>query len=104
MTKRETGRPMSRPARSPAARSTHPRSSSGRWRALAALVTTAIVLTGCKVDTEVAVEVDPVCHMKVRATADALAADHQGHQYFFCSKSCLNRFSSTPAAFLPDAG
>lgn len=53
---------------------------------------------------EVPVEVDPVCHMKVRATPDALSTEHDGHRFFFCSKSCLSRFSATPAAFLPDGG
>lgn len=53
---------------------------------------------------EVPVEVDPVCHMKVRATPDALSAEHEGHRFLFCSKSCLTRFSATPGVFLPDGG
>ena len=54
--------------------------------------------------TDVPVEVDPVCHMKVRATADALAFEHQGHRFVFCSKHCLTRFAATPVVFLPDGG
>lgn len=50
---------------------------------------------------DVPVEVDPVCHMKVRATPDALAFEHRGHRYVFCSKHCVTRFASTPDAFLP---
>jgi len=53
---------------------------------------------------EVPVEEDPVCHMKVRATADALALEHQGHRFVFCSKHCLTRFAATPGVFLPDGG
>ncbi|MBE2253789.1 MAG: SCO family protein [Myxococcus sp.] len=53
---------------------------------------------------DVPVEVDPVCHMKVRATADALAHTHQGHRYVFCSRHCLERFAATPGVFLPDGG
>jgi protein SCO1/2 len=53
---------------------------------------------------DVAVEVDPVCHMNVRATPDALSVELDGHRYFFCSKHCAARFSATPGVFLPDAG
>ncbi|MBL8919235.1 MAG: SCO family protein [Myxococcaceae bacterium] len=56
---------------------------------------------------EVPVEVDPVCHMKVRAVPDALSSVHEGKRFFFCSKHCLTRFTATPLVFLPtspDAG
>jgi protein SCO1/2 len=54
---------------------------------------------------EVLVAVDPVCHMQVRATADALSSERDGHRTYFCSKHCLKRFEATPGAFLPnDAG
>lgn len=54
---------------------------------------------------EVTEELDPVCQMRVRATADALSAEHEGHRHFFCSKHCLSRFVASPGAFHPaDAG
>jgi protein SCO1 len=53
---------------------------------------------------EVPVEVDPVCHMKVRATPDVLAFEHRGHRFVFCSKHCLTRFAATPDVFVPDGG
>jgi len=52
---------------------------------------------------EVPVEIDPVCHMQVRATADALAFEHEGHRYLFCSEHCRRRFEATPKAFLQPA-
>ena len=48
------------------------------------------------------VAVDPVCHMKVRVTVDALHADFDGGTYYFCSESCRDRFTATPAAFTRD--
>jgi protein SCO1/2 len=48
----------------------------------------------------VTLAIDPVCHMKVRVTDDALHAEHDGGTYYFCSEYCRERFTSTPAAFL----
>lgn len=49
-------------------------------------------------------EVDPVCHMQVRASGDALQTEVNGKTYFFCSQHCRTRFVDQPAAFLRDAG
>ena len=51
-----------------------------------------------------AVELDPVCHMKVRAAPDTLSASHGGHTFFFCSSHCRRRFEAAPTAFLSDQG
>lgn len=53
---------------------------------------------------EVAVALDPVCHMKVRVTPDALRSDLTSPPTYFCSKHCLHRFEASPGAFLRDAG
>lgn len=54
---------------------------------------------------DVPIEVDPVCRMNVRATPDALFAEHDGHRHLFCSKHCQTRFVASPGAFhSPDAG
>jgi protein SCO1/2 len=45
------------------------------------------------------VAVDPVCHMKVRVTADAL---HEGDVYF-CSAWCRERYRENPDAYRPPA-
>ncbi|MDX2013175.1 MAG: SCO family protein [Myxococcaceae bacterium] len=50
------------------------------------------------------VAVDPVCHMQVRVTPDALASDAGGQRTYFCSKHCLKRFEATPGAFLSNDG
>ena len=52
-------------------------------------------------DGEVRIEVDPVCHMKVRATENAITASVDGGTYFFCSELCRERFVATPGKFLP---
>jgi protein SCO1/2 len=46
------------------------------------------------------VELDPVCHMKVRTGPTALHVDHDGHPYWFCSELCRDRFVKAPASFL----
>ncbi|MCA2978762.1 MAG: SCO family protein [Myxococcaceae bacterium] len=53
---------------------------------------------------DVQVAVDPVCHMQVRVTADALSADRAGRRTYFCSKHCLKRFEATPGAFVANDG
>lgn len=49
---------------------------------------------------DVTLEVDPVCHMKVRVTDDALHADlGDGGHVFFCSAWCQQRFAENPDAY-----
>ena len=44
--------------------------------------------------------VDPVCGMTIDP-ADAVGhIDHQGHTYYFCNESCLERFRDNPDSFL----
>jgi len=50
------------------------------------------------------VEVDPVCHMKVRVQPDTPKVERDGHTYFFCSDMCRERFAATPEAYAVDAG
>ncbi len=47
------------------------------------------------------VEEDPVCHMQVRVTADAIAADVAGRKVHFCSTACRDRYARDPSAFAP---
>src|SRR5207302_6444522 len=47
-----------------------------------------------------AVEVDPVCGMKVSPTRAAATVEHGGHKYLFCSKGCAERFQKDPARYL----
>lgn len=46
---------------------------------------------------------DPVCGMTVSPDKAAGSFNYQGDTYYFCSKSCLNKFSSDPAAYLSAA-
>ena len=41
---------------------------------------------------------DPVCEMQV-PTDGALRSDFAGTTYFFCTRSCLDRFRRDPTAF-----
>jgi Cu+-exporting ATPase len=50
-------------------------------------------------------QVDPVCGMKVRPDRAAGKVEHGGRTYFFCSKSCAERFHENPERYLnSDAG
>lgn len=44
---------------------------------------------------------DPVCHMTVALTADALAVDHRGHTYYFCEPACATVFRRDPERWAP---
>ncbi len=53
----------------------------------------------------VAEVVDPVCGMTIAPDDAAGRLTHHGHEYFFCSESCLERFRDDPERFLaPAAG
>jgi len=45
------------------------------------------------------VEVDPVCHMKVRVTDGSLSASFDGGTWWFCAEVCRDRFLRNPRAF-----
>ena len=44
--------------------------------------------------------IDPVCGMTVEPSTAAGSRDYQGHRYFFCNPSCLERFTHDPEPFL----
>ena len=44
--------------------------------------------------------VDPICHMDVTVTPDALRADHDGRAYYFCNPMCVERFKKDPARYV----
>ncbi len=43
---------------------------------------------------------DPVCGMEVDPSADKPSAEYEGHDYYFCSNGCWNKFQATPADFV----
>ncbi len=43
---------------------------------------------------------DPVCGMEVDPAADKPTAEHEGHEYRFCSSGCWNKFQKTPADYV----
>ena len=48
---------------------------------------------------------DPVCGMTISPDAAAGHADHKGHTYYFCGRSCLERFREDPGRFtVPERG
>ncbi len=68
---------------------------------LDALVRYVVALPASSAPTpDVTIALDPVCHMKVRVTADAL---HEGEVYF-CSKWCLDRYREAPDAYRAPPG
>jgi YHS domain-containing protein len=44
--------------------------------------------------------IDPVCGMVVNPATAAGSHEHKGRQYYFCSRSCLERFRNNPPEFL----
>ena len=47
--------------------------------------------------------VDPVCGMRVNPHSAAGSHEYRGTTYYFCAKSCLERFRANPAAFVSPA-
>jgi P-type Cu+ transporter len=45
-------------------------------------------------------DIDPVCGMRVNPASAAGRHEHRGTTYYFCAKSCLERFKANPDAFL----
>jgi YHS domain-containing protein len=43
---------------------------------------------------------DPVCGMTVSPDKAAGSFEYKGEKYYFCSKSCLNKFSTDPTAYV----
>jgi P-type Cu+ transporter len=43
---------------------------------------------------------DPVCGMDVDPGTAVAQAEHDGHIYYFCSKSCLAKFQADPTSFV----
>ena len=46
---------------------------------------------------------DPVCGMMVDPATAKHRAEHAGHDYFFCSAGCRDRFIAEPARYLAPA-
>lgn len=44
--------------------------------------------------------IDPVCGMTVDPSRAAGKFEYKGEQYFFCAKSCLQKFSASPESYL----
>ena len=47
--------------------------------------------------------IDPVCGMSV-AAEQGYTKTHQGRQYRFCSRKCLDTFEANPGQYLTQAG
>jgi YHS domain-containing protein len=46
-----------------------------------------------------AMEVDPVCGMRIESEEAAGTADHEGKTYYFCSQTCRDAFAADPSAY-----
>ncbi len=46
---------------------------------------------------------DPVCGMEVKPETAAGSFSHQGREFYFCSKTCMERFRSNPQTYLTPA-
>ena len=47
---------------------------------------------------------DPVCGMQVEEDKAAATAEHEGKQYYFCSKGCQEAFVQEPAQYIQAQG
>ena len=43
---------------------------------------------------------DPVCGMVIEKQLDDRSYDHKGRMYYFCSKSCLEKFKAAPEHYI----
>lgn len=46
---------------------------------------------------------DPVCGMDVNSNQSQYKTEHQGKQYAFCCKECLDKFKKKPDQFTKKA-
>ena len=53
-----------------------------------------------KQETTVATVRDPVCGMEIEVSRAAGNETHEGKEYFFCSKSCQERFRAEPQQYV----
>src|SRR5436190_6772763 len=49
-------------------------------------------------------EVDPVCGMRVEPARAAGKFDYRGRTYYFCARSCLEKFRAEPERFIGAGG
>jgi Cu+-exporting ATPase len=63
--------------------------------------------TGCrccntqqKAVAKAAIDIDPVCGMKIDIATATQKVEHQGRDYFFCCAGCKSRFVTDPALYL----
>jgi P-type Cu+ transporter len=47
-----------------------------------------------------AMEVDPVCGMRIDSEEAAGTIEHEGKTYYFCSQTCYDAFEADPAAYV----
>jgi YHS domain-containing protein len=81
--------------------------NANRLRAFRAAPITPVQPTGGEVTLEVgggqpdegSMKRDPVCGMDVDPTSAAGAEEHEGKTYYFCSRSCLERFRADPQRY-----
>ncbi|MDQ2842225.1 MAG: cadmium-translocating P-type ATPase [Acidobacteriota bacterium] len=58
-------------------------------------------MTSLETPTEMSVKVvDPVCGMKILPEKAAGQQEYEGQTYYFCGKSCVEKFKADPASFL----
>ena len=43
---------------------------------------------------------DPVCHMEVNEDDAAATSEYKGDTYYFCAKSCKERFDRDPERYV----
>ena len=48
--------------------------------------------------------IDPVCAMTVDPATTKYRANHGGHDYFFCSQRCQDKFLAEPQKYLAPKG
>ena len=47
-----------------------------------------------------AIEVDPVCGMRIDSEEAAGMIDYDGKTYYFCSQTCHDAFEADPTAYV----
>ncbi|MGC8559774.1 MAG: heavy metal translocating P-type ATPase [Phycisphaerae bacterium] len=63
-----------------------------------------ISLSVTATESEPNTHIDPVCGMKVNPEKCAGSHSHNGNTYYFCGKSCLEKFKAAPEKYLSSQG
>lgn len=64
-------------------------------------MTATVQIGGTQIQSAMKLDRDPVCGMNVDAAKAAASLTHEGSSYYFCCRSCADKFEAEPQKYLP---